>query len=149
MLNIITGPKFDIRASHFCGEQTFPVTNNSFEVQKLVSLIPENFMLMTREELTPVVKSVMERMNYLWSSGPSGVTFPEKFGEYTKLSKRSYGIYMCGKGWMVEAYNGRYDEIMPLIQEKTKKLMNDKTLTHEQISEEMIEIHGRFATKIG
>lgn len=146
---IISGSKFDFTASNYCGSEIYPVKDNDFEIDVFKSLIPDNIFNMTREELSPVVKKIMERMNILWSSTGGVANFPEKFGEHTKLSIRPTSIYMSGKGWSVTIYNGRYDVIQPEISKNLKNILNDSSMSDEEKSNAFQEICGPMATPIG
>ena len=79
MDKILTGSKFDFIATHYCGASIYRVTRH--QQAELEKHIPDNLFELTREELAPVVKSLMEAMNILWSSSGGIPNFSGKFGK--------------------------------------------------------------------
>ena len=148
MNKVLTGSKFDFIAKHYCGASIYCVSTY-YQQAELEKHIPDNLFELTREQIAPIVKSIMETMNILWSSSGGVPNFPEKFGEYTGLSIRPDRIYMSGSGWSVEIFNGRYNDIQPNYGKHIKALMEDKTMTDDEKVKAVTEFCGPMASPIG
>ena len=147
MNKVLTGSKFDFIATHYCGASIYRVTRH--QQAELEKHIPDNLFELTREELAPVVKSLMEAMNILWSSSGGIPNFPEKFGEYTRLSIRTDRIFVGGRGWSVEIFNGRHCDIQPAYSNKISSIISDKKMTEDEKVAAINEFSGPMPTPIG
>lgn len=147
MNKVLTGSKFDFVATHYCGDSIYHVTQ--YDQAELEKHIPDNLFEMTRDQIAPIVKSIMETMNVLWSSTNGFPTFHEKFGEYTGLSIRQDRIYMAGNGWSVEVFNGRYDDIQPAFGNRISAIMDDETMTKDEKIKAITDFCGPMASPIG